>query len=313
MKYNWFENAHHFAKLVITLSLMLVCVFTAFILSAFIAAPFFHKGIIDLLNSASDIRNPSNIYLLKYFQVVQSITFFIVPPFILAVLFGYKPADYLYLKKTPAITLIFIIICLVFAAIPFINFLEDVNSRMKLPGFFSGIEHWMKSNEENAGILSENFLKVTTLGGLFFNLFMMALLPALGEEFIFRGVFQRLFSEWSKNHHAGIILSAALFSAIHFQFYGFIPRLLLGISFGYLLIWSGSMWIPVLAHFINNSIGVIYYFLFNKGLVSDSLDKIGTLHQGYYYAIVSFLISISLIYFFFKSAKVKMENSNMKI
>jgi membrane protease YdiL (CAAX protease family) len=282
---------------------MVVCLLFGIFLSLFLAMPIFHKSIFEVFSAFGDIKNPGNIYLLKYFQVVQSIALFIIPPFLLAPLFGQKSSDYLKIKKTPAILLIIIASLLVLSAIPFINWVEEFNSKMKLPEFMKGIENWMKASEENAAQISESFLKVSSIGGLLFNLFMMAVLPALGEEFIFRGVFQRIFTDWFKNYHLGIIVAAIFFSAFHMQFYGFLPRMLLGIMFGYLLIWSGSMWVPIIAHFMNNSAGVIYYFFYYKGISTNNLDKIGSQNNGYIYALVSLVCVGLLLYLFYKYSK----------
>jgi hypothetical protein len=105
---------------------------------------------------------------------------------------------------------------------------------------------------------------------------MIAVLPALGEEFLFRGVLQRLFIEWTKNRHFGVWIASFIFSFIHFQFYGFIPRFLLGLYFGYLLVWSSSIWVPVVAHLINNGFAVIYYHFAGGKMGETALDKIGT-------------------------------------
>ncbi len=301
MKYNWFEAASPPAKFILALALMFICVFIAVFLSVVIAVPVFHRDIVSIFSAISDISNPNNIPIMKYFQVVQSIAFFLLPSFILAILFGHKPADYLKLKKQPTLYLVVITGIIVIASVPFINYLEEINSKLHLPAYFKSIESWMKNSEENADIISEKFLKVSSISGLIFNLFMMALIPALGEEFIFRGIFQRLFSEMFKNYHWGIIISAAFFSAFHLQFYGFIPRMLLGVIFGYMLVWSGTMWLPVIAHFTNNALGVIYYFLNFKGLLSDNAGKIGANGQAEgFITTLSIVFIFLLMYIFFK-------------
>lgn len=144
MRYNWFESASPPAKLILALSFMVVCLIIGIFLSLFIAAPIFHKSFLDIFTSMGDIKNPENIYLLKYFQVVQSIALFIVPPFLLAPLFGQKSVDYLMIKNSSSILLIIIAVCLVLMAIPFVNWTEDLNSKLKLPELFKGVEHWMK-------------------------------------------------------------------------------------------------------------------------------------------------------------------------
>jgi membrane protease YdiL (CAAX protease family) len=104
----------------------------------------------------------------------------------------------------------------------------------------------------------------------------MAVIPALGEEFLFRGLIQKLFKDLSGNVHAGIILSAILFSAMHMQFYGFIPRFALGVMLGYMMYWSGSLWLPIIAHFINNFLAVITTWAAANGSLKINPDTIGT-------------------------------------
>ena len=93
---------------------------------------------------------------------------------------------------------------------------------------------------------------MNSISSLLINMVMIGVIPAIGEEFLFRGALQKIFSEWTKNKHLGIWISAILFSAMHLQFYGFIPRMLLGALFGYTLLWTGSLWIPIFGHFVNN-------------------------------------------------------------
>ncbi len=105
---------------------------------------------------------------------------------------------------------------------------------------------------------------------------MIALLPAIGEELVFRGVVQKIFRQWSRNAHVAIWTTAVLFSAMHMQFYGFIPRMLLGAMLGYMLEWSGSLWLPMLAHFINNAGAVLLTYLFQHNLSTINPDEVGT-------------------------------------
>jgi uncharacterized protein len=303
MKYNWFETSSPFAKLLLTLILMLFFLLISLYIAAFFAVPFTHRSLSSIFGALSEIHNPANLNLIRYFQVVQSITFFLLPAIIVSYLFGSVPGEYLSLRKRPAIILLILSVSLIIVIIPLINYLEEMNSRLQLPVFLKGLENWIKTSESTANTLSELFLKVNTTGGLLFNLFMMAILPALSEEFLFRGVFQRLFSEMFKNYHWGIIFSAALFSAIHFQFYGFVPRMLLGMVFGYMLVWSGTLWVPVIAHFMNNAVGILFYFLLSKGIVNNSLDTIGAGKQEIQISMISLFLSGALLYLFYFVSK----------
>ena len=299
MQYNWFEKASPLTKMLLMLILMACSVFVAFFISILLAMPFTHKSMSELFLSAADIYNLNNIGLLKYLQIVQSVALFIIPPLIVVRLFGAEPKQYLNLVKRPRIISLAIVVVIVLSAIPFINFLEDVNAKMKLPSVLSGLENWMKDSEKNAAFLSEIFLRGNGIGALSFNLLMMAILPAIGEEMVFRGVFQKLFTELCKNKHLGIIFSAALFSALHLQFYGFVPRMMLGVIFGYLLVWSGSLWVPIAAHFVNNTMGVLFYYFHNQGVVGNQLQTAGTEKGDHFLVALSAFAVIALIWLFY--------------
>lgn len=307
MKYNWFENATPPTRIILSIALMAAIGIIVTFLSFILAIPIFHKSILQLTSSVSNFSDPLNYPFLKYLQIFQSIGIFLIPPFLLVYLFGSKPADYLYLHRSPGQTTFFIALFLILAILPFINYLEFINSRMTFPPLFKGLEQWMRNGENAAARISEIFLKVDTTSALFLNLFMMAILPAIGEELVFRGLFQRLFTEWFRNIHWGIIVSAALFSAIHFQFYGFIPRMLLGVIFGYLLVWSGSLWVPIIAHFVNNALGVVFYFLYYNKHVSDVPDTVGTGSHGPVIALISALITGFILFMAYRYYKGRQE------
>jgi len=147
---------------------------------------------------------------------------------------------------------------------------------MHLPEGLSELERIMKELEDAAKETTVNFLSVDSVGGLLINLTVIALLPAIGEELLFRGVLIRLFNEWFKNIHITILVTAFLFSFIHFQFYGFFPRMLLGIIFGYLMYWSGSILLPMIAHFINNGIAVCIFYFYKDTDVYEKADSFGS-------------------------------------
>ena len=256
------------------------------------AIPLFGVDSIMNLPVIDDMTGPDGMIMLKYFQVVQSRGVFIVPPFILGWLFHGKITEYLYLNKKITFASVLLVLVLSFAASPFINFIGELNANMQLPEWLSGVENWMRDTEQKAAELTEAFLKVETIGGLIFNIFMIAFLPAIGEELLFRGVIQRILTNWTRNQHWGIWISAILFSALHMQFYGFIPRVFLGVLFGYLLVWSGSIWLPVIAHFINNAVAVVAMYLIDKGLLSQEIEEIGTTSDSYYLAVVSLLLIV---------------------
>jgi membrane protease YdiL (CAAX protease family) len=272
-------------------------------LSLAIAIPFFGMDALFDMASIGDLSDPRGIQFLKYLQIAQSVGLFIIPPFILAWLYHDHIPEYLYLDKTVDFASVLLVFVLFFAAAPFINFIGELNGNMRFPEWMAGIEDWMKNAEEQAEMLTRAFLKVDNPGGLFFNLFMIAVLPALGEELLFRGVIQKIFIQWTKNVHWGIWISAILFSALHLQFYGFIPRMLLGVAFGYMLVWSGSIWLPIAAHFFNNGIAVVAVYLIDKGLLSPEIETFGANGESLYFTLASIVLTAFLLFMVKKQNK----------
>ena len=263
-------------KLLILVLLVAVSLVLSTLLGIVIAIPLFGFEIFEDLTALNDLANPRTIAILKYFQVVNQIGVFVLPALFYAQLENRSVSGYLRLKGRINIRYLIISVFVIAAAIPAINRLVEVNEQMRLPESLSGIEEWMRNSEDKAKALTDAFLNVNTVGGLVINLIIIALLAAIGEEFLFRGVILRIFNDWSQNIHFSVILSAILFSAIHFQFYGFFPRLVLGIMFGYIYLWTGTIWITVILHFLFNGMTVVAYYLANSGVIEADVDSIGS-------------------------------------
>lgn len=292
MAFTAFRGMKPFSQLMFSIFVIISSFLAFLVISLVIAIPLFGVDSIMNLPIMNDFNNPDSIRILKYFQVVQSIGVFIIPPFILSWLFYGNIVEYLSLNRSINFASVLLVLVISFSASPFINLIGELNENLRLPDWLSGLENWMKSTEEKAAELTETFLKVETFSGLIFNIFMIAFLPAIGEELLFRGVIQRIFTNWTRNFHWGIWISAILFSALHMQFYGFIPRMFLGVLFGYLLVWSGSIWLPIVAHFINNAVAVIAMYMIDKGMLSSEIENIGSTSDSYYMAAVSFLLIV---------------------
>lgn len=166
-----------------------------------------------------------------------------------------------------------LVILLTVAFMPVNGLIIEWNQLLKLPESLAPLERWMRAKEDQAAGLTKFLTTFRTVPQLLMALFTIAILPAIGEEVLFRGVLQRKFIVWTGSLHVGIWLAAALFSAIHLQFYGFIPRMLLGALFGYLYVWSGNLWVPILAHFVNNGFSVLMIFLYQRRLTTIDVDS----------------------------------------
>jgi len=299
------KNSSPIIKILVTLAVIVISFLVFLILGLIFGFIIFKTNILnpELL---TNYNNPLSVQVLKYFQIVQSIGLFVVPPFILGYLFTGKSFDYLKLNKWAKPLSFILVPILVISSIPLINFMAEINSHLVLPDFLSGIEQWMKDSEASAAKVTKIFLSANSFGGLMLNIFMIALIPAVGEELIFRGVLQNIFVKWTKNTHWGIFIAAFVFSFIHFQFYGFLPRMFLGVVFGYLYVWSKSLWLSMLGHFINNGFAVVVSYFVTDQIASDKIETIGTDSQTIIFTIVSLVITSAIFYLIYKKEKGKL-------
>jgi membrane protease YdiL (CAAX protease family) len=181
---------------------------------------------------------------------------------------------------------------------PFMEWVMMTNQKLVLPDFLKGLENWIRRKEDETMQITLLLLKMAGTKVLVINLFMIAFVPAVSEELMFRGGVQRTFGRIFESQHAAIWLSAAVFSAIHVQFYGFLPRMLLGAGFGYIYLWSGSLWYSMLGHFINNAYAVCVAFYMQKQ--NMDISKMDSVPQFAWYGyLISFALTI-LVFQIFK-------------
>jgi uncharacterized protein len=246
------------------------------------------------------IKNQNVINSFKVMQGLSAIGLFVVPPIISAFLFSSKPSEYLGTKRKPELVSILIITMLLIAITPLINYVYALNQHLNLPDALQWLENWMKDYEEKGALFQELFLSTKSINGLLFNVLVIALIPAIGEELLFRGLIQQMLHKATGKIHLAVILSAAFFSAFHMQFYGFVPRMLLGIVLGYAFAWSSSLWLPIFGHFFNNAMAVILAFLVHKKGLSFNQDTIGTEEGEIWLTAVSLVFSIACMYSLYK-------------
>ena len=297
MKQSFFYGYSNLAKFLSLIIIIFVCLLFTMLFGIVFAIPFFGSNILDLISGLSDYANSESINALKYFQVINQIGIFILPAIFYSYLDKRNVISTLKLNIKPKIiTLIFASI-LIFISIPFVDWMISVNQSMKFPEFLGNLENWFRESENQATALTELFLKVNTIWGLLFNIFMIGIMAAISEELLFRGVLLKLFAEWTKNIHLAVIFSAILFSAFHLQFYGFLPRFMLGVLLGYLFVWTKSIWVPIFIHFLNNAIAIIVSFLFNKGAISFGIESVKSYDNSVFWgSILLIIIFITLIF-----------------
>lgn len=230
-------------------------------------------------------------------SVLQSIFQLILPALLTALLVTRMPADFLRLRSGFSIGMLIWAFVILMLSTPAMNFIINWNNEMSLPESMSGLEEWFRNSEDRAVHSIAVLQGQHNVINLIVNILIMGLLAGFGEELFFRGAFQRLLTTGGVNHHVAVWSVAFVFSAIHFQFYGFVPRLLLGAYLGYLLVWSKSLWLPIAIHALNNTLYVTLHWDYRDAATQPLSDGIGT-GSSWPYAVVSAVITaVAIIYF----------------
>ena len=237
-----------------------------------------------------------DIAFMKYLLIVQDISLLVIPSIIILKLMKPESEAKLTGFKIPQPKEILLVVILAFCLFPITSFTGQINSAMHLPDWLSGVEQWMIRQEDKSDNLIESLIAAKTLPVMILNLFLIAVLPAVGEELIFRGVFQKIFYNLFRSGHLAIWFSAILFSTLHFQFFGFIPRLILGLVFGYLFFWSGSLWMPVISHFVNNAFPVLLSYIQDNGHLNTQSEF--PLWQQAVTMLLSVAITLLILFYF---------------
>ena len=297
MKAIWEKNTPY-SQFLISVGVILLLAVTFTVVSMVVATASFGLSMTEMQKVMSDLDAPNALNIMRVIQTLSSIGAFILPPFLIAYLFSQQPLHYLGLSKLPRKNSMLLVVTAMILITPLINFLGEINSHLHLPSFLKSVEDWMRDSEDKAAVITKKFLEMNSAMDLFINLIMIGLIPAIGEELVFRGVVQKIFSQWSKNVHIGIWSAAFLFSAMHMQFYGFLPRMMLGGLLGYLYVWSGSLWLPIIGHFVNNAGAVLMSYFFQRGDLKLDPDKIGAENDLLTVA-MSLVIGGGLFYFIY--------------
>ena len=233
---------------------------------------------------------------MKLAQGFSSIMMFVVPPIVYYYLTRKEnQLESLGLRSPAEPTWIILIgVVLMFVSLPVTNQLARWNENTSLFSTFEKLEDYLRELEDMATATTEKMLNVNTFGGLLLNLLVIALIPAIGEELTFRGVLQQGLAR-KMNPHIAIVVSAAIFSFIHFQFFGFLPRMFLGLLLGYMFYITGSLWTSILMHFVNNATAVVVYYLNNKGTISVDAEHFGEAPNTWMVTI-SLVVTVLLIF-----------------
>jgi hypothetical protein len=242
-------------------------------------------------NSTHVFNNPG---YLRFAQIVNMISMMLVPSVLFLVWYGNKSEKSMY-RLAPGILMVTSAL-IVLAGEPLIALSAWINRSLPLP-------EWMSSKESEMNQLMFLLLDTSNSGVLLINLFMIAILPAFAEELLFRGAIQKKLLGGVVNHHVAIFITAIIFSAIHLQFMTFLPRFFLGIILGYMLVWGGSIWYPIIAHFTNNLFSLVSFYI--ERYKNPDVNPFEAIEPtpNYGLAGISLLIVAALMVYFYKKGK----------
>jgi uncharacterized protein len=278
------------SQFLLLISIALVSFFVLGLVGTLILSSITGFSVSELGDSAKwDFTKPGIFTFIRGMQIVQFVSLFLVPSLLCARLFSTNAKKYLGLKK-PSNTFYFITAtAIMIIAIPLVNWLGELNRNIPFPADWV---QWIKNGEEEAAKTVKGLLSRHTVKDLILNVICIAGLAAVGEELLFRGMAQRLLIKIFKSPWLGIIITAFLFSAMHMQFFGFFPRFVLGILLGAAYWYSGSLWVPIVAHFVYDALLIVLAYFNPEMLNEESTVKLTSLALA---GTVSFLLVVVLI------------------
>ena len=229
--------------------------------------------------------------------------FFLIPYFVIrnnpSYLMNYKKV-----KLLPIIMVIFTTVFFIILNAPVIEW----NKSISFPSFMSSFESWALLKEKQLESLTIYLVSFENNFEYLIGIIAIAIIPGFCEEYFFRGVLQKNLKLLLKNAHIAILLSSLLFSAFHLQFYGFFPRFFLGVFFGYLFYWSGSLMYPVIAHALNNFLSLTVFYAASSGLFGEDIDVSVNSSPEIPLALIAF--SIIIFIFLVVILKEKLNNTH---
>lgn len=256
----------------------------------FIAMMLIVSVITGLINSKLGETTAS----VRIMNVMQDLFVFILPAIVTAVVATKLPATFLRIDAGASTKTLLMSLVVLICSTPAMNFIIALNQSMVLPDFLAPLENWARSMEDGAEEAMQLMFGGTTVGDLIMSILIVGILAGFSEEIFFRGALQRTMRALRLGPNGAIWATAIIFSAMHFQFYGFIPRLLLGAYFGYLVWWSGSLWVPVLVHVCNNSIVVFMTWITSRTGVANIAEEFGASLSIDIKEIITIILSIAV-------------------
>ncbi|MEM8568120.1 MAG: CPBP family glutamic-type intramembrane protease [Bacteroidota bacterium] len=267
----------------------------------------FDGSVTEFIDGFSNASSNDRYKLSLYFaQGVGSLVgLFILPAIYLKVAEKINPAS---LFSKPVGIIPWLLAGLITVAfMPVNSIIIEWNAEINFPEFMSSFENWARDMEANLAEMTERLTQFDSFGEFLIGFMVIAIVAGLGEELVFRGMIQNMLHKAMGNIHGAIWLAAFLFSLIHLQFFGFVPRLLLGALFGYLYYWSGNLWVPIFAHVVNNGFMLSMIYLNSIGILNFDLENSDS---APWFAVVIFAIITSGLMIYFRKYFIRLNSLN---
>jgi uncharacterized protein len=292
--HTYLRNRPAWVQLVIFGGLTGGVMFASYIIGAGIVAQINHMSMTQIASmSPADFARPELAGVIKGLLIVQFFGIFFLPPLIFSYLADPHPLTYVGLKAPDKGYFLFLGLITMVAAYFMVEWMAALNEDLVMRLLSKSAREWVQRGEAETDSMLENILSMKNPTDLLFSIFLVGILPAIGEELFFRGILQKLFIQIFKRAWPGIIFTAALFSAFHGQFMGFLPRMILGIVLGCLYWYSGSIFTSMVGHFVYNTVNIflIYFKIADmdaKGATGWTTTLIGLISLGFVVFLLNF-------------------------
>jgi hypothetical protein len=287
-----------FSRILLLIGIFLILLSLSSTLAASLLAYFYDIPLKEIPKLMQDVPRTARLRQMNLiFQGVSALGGFIISAWIFISLVereSFKvlnPRSAFNAKNVALVTVLFL------GVMPFSSWLIDLNAHLDFPSFLSEFENWAHQKEKRLSELTFFLIRFQSFGEFLLGFLVIGVLPGIGEELIFRGILQRNLISYI-NPHIAILLTAIIFSAIHLQFYGFFPRMFLGLLLGYVYFWSGNLNLAIWAHIFNNGFTLTMVYLYQQGLISYNLMQIKAM--PWYLVLLSGLLTTGILFLFWK-------------
>lgn len=263
------------------------------------------SGIVVVLIDGNNVFMDVNSYSLvslRLSQIISTICWLLLSSLLYLYLFQENTKKYLKIRNVDSLSIVILVVLLVFTVQPIVGFLGAINHSITFPESLASVEQAFKDMEEMAASMIVRMLSDKSIWGILINLFIIAVMAAVIEEVFFRGCLQQVILKIVKNKHVAIWTTAVIFSIVHMQFYGFLPRVFLGALLGYLFVWTSNLWIPIIAHFVNNFTAVVLQIVYYGTPQYERLENFD-LNRDLWILPLGILLSGIIIFIILKQTK----------